>query len=259
MLGCTWRTELESRVDVSVDFTRFPNIHVGLSPRMPIRWMARWMLQVQHVLQNVVKWNFKAAWRGELPLYHSHRPDIVSFPFRLHRSQSEDSSLVSVRHNQKLKWQHKCSLQGNLFLKNKLTNTNLWISQSLSLSTVYLTHLKYGCSANPSTAHCLSHTSCWLDVRIEIEWLDWFSSWKAFQTWTNKKWALRALKSGFTFDGLCCDSKASSSQFCVIIQVLLCKINRPFLHHSSYSICPWNCCNSVVPAGERFHRTSSWS
>lgn len=65
------------------------------------------------------------------------------------------------------------------------------------------------------------------------------------------KWALRALKSGFSFDGLCCDSKASSSRFCVIIQVLLCKINRPFLHHSSYSICPWICCHSVVPAGEK--------
>lgn len=81
---------------------------------------------------------------------------------------------------------------------------------------------------------------------------------KSISDMNKQKWALRALKSGSTFDGLCCDSKASSSQFCVIIQVLLCKINRPFLHHSSYSICPWNCCNSVVPAGERFHRTSSW-
>lgn len=81
---------------------------------------------------------------------------------------------------------------------------------------------------------------------------------KSISDMNKQKWAPRALKSGFAFDGLCCDSKASSSRFCVIIQVLLCKINRPFLHHSSYSICPWICCNSVVPAGERLHRTSSW-
>lgn len=61
------------------------------------------------------------------------------------------------------------------------------------------------------------------------------------------------------FNGHCCDSKrASSSRFCVLIQVLLCKFSRTFLHQSSYSICPWICCDSVVPAGEWLHRRSSW-
>lgn len=141
---------------------------------------------------------------------------------------------------------------------NKQTNTNLWISQSLSLSSVYLTHQKVWILCKPI------YSSLSSPYQLLIGRVHWNRMtrlvllMKSISDMNKRKWALQALKSGFTFDGLCCDSKASSSQLCVIIQVLLCKINRPFLHHSSYSICPWNCCNSVVPAGERFHRTSSW-
>lgn len=72
-------------------------------------------------------------------------------------------------------------------------------------------------------------------------------------------WALLALKIRWCiFNGHCCDSKASSSQFCVLIQVLLCKFSRTFLHQSSYSMCPWICCDSNVPAGETLHKRSSW-
>lgn len=31
-----------------------------------------------------------------------------------------------------------------------------------------------------------------------------------------------------------------------------------FLRQSSYSTCPWNCCDSVVPAGGGLHWRSSW-
>ena len=103
-----------------------------------------------------------------------------------------------------------------------------FLNQPIAFTLYCLHHtIRYGYSASPTIAHCLPHTSCRLDVCFEIEWLDWFFSRKAFQKSEQKKksmWALLALKIRlYIFNGHCCDSKASSSRFCVLIQVLLCK------------------------------------
>lgn len=74
------------------------------------------------------------------------------------------------------------------------------LNQPITFTQYCLHHtIRYGYSTNPTIAHCLPHTSCRLDVCFEIEWLDWYFSWKAFQTCTKKgkkiiMWALLALK-----------------------------------------------------------------
>lgn len=162
---------------------------------------------------------------------------------------------MSFSHNQNSNGSTNVALKAIFSWKKKHS-----VNQPITFTQYCLHHtIRYGYSANPTIAHRLPHTSCWLDVCFEIEWLDWYFSWKAFQMCTKTNVSTASTENQVIRQtDTAVIQKASSSRFCVLIQVLLCKISRTFLHQSSYSICPWICCDSVEPAGEWLHRRSSW-
>lgn len=103
------------------------------------------------------------------------------FLFRLHHPfQSDDSALVSFSHNQ------NSNGSTNVVFK-AIYSCKHFLNQPITFTRYCLHHIRYGYSANPTIAHCLPHTSCWLDVCFKIEWLDWYFSWKAFLMCTKKK------------------------------------------------------------------------
>lgn len=170
-----------------------------------------------------------------------------------HHYQSEDSSLVSFSHNQ------NSNGSTNVVFK-AVYSWKHFLNQPITFTQYCLHHtIRYGYSANPTIAHCLPHTSCWLDLCFEIEWLDWYFSWKAFQILKKKN-----VSTASTENQVICSTdtaviqKRQVASFVYWFRYFYANSVELFLHQSSYSICPWIRCDSVVPAGESLHRRSSW-
>ncbi len=89
-------------------------------------------------------------------------------------------------------------------------------------------------------------------------------AWKAFQMCTKKKNKKKKVSTASTENQVICSTDTAVIQKREVavsvywFRYFYANFSRTFLYQSSYSICPWICCDSVVPAGEWLHRRSSW-
>lgn len=156
-----------------------------------------------------------------------------------HPFQSEDSSWVSFSLNQNSNGGTTVVFAAIPFLTKRNNDDKITLFESANhvYSVLFTSHSKVWILSKSDKSSVSSPCQLLIGrVFLKSEWLDWYFSWKAFQTLsnvldynnTNNVSTAKHWKSGYTSNGHCCDSKASSSRFCVLIQVLLCKIARTF-------------------------------
>lgn len=101
---------------------------------------------------------------------------------------------------------------------------------------------------------------------LKTEWLDWYFLRKAFQMCTREK-KTNNVSTASTENQVICQTDtaviqkrqvAGSVYWFRYFYAKLVGLFFFFLRQSSYSTCPWICCDSVVPAGGGLHRRSSW-
>lgn len=153
-------------------------------------------------------------------------------------------------------------------LNKKKTKTNKHsVNQPITFTQYCLHHtIRYGYSANPTRAHCLPHTSCWLDVCFENRMTRLVLLTKSIsEVYKRKK--TNNVSTASTENQVICQTDtaviqkrqvAGSVYWFRYFYAKLVGLLFFFLRQSSYSTCPWICCYSVVPAGGGLHRRSSW-
>lgn len=155
--------------------------------------------------------------------------------------------------------------------KTKNENKNKHsVNQPITFTQYCLHHtIRYGYSANPTRAHCLPHTSCWLDVCFENRMTRLVLLTKSISDVYKRKKNQQTnnVSTASTENQVICQTDtaviqkrqvAGSVYWFRYFYAKLVGLFFFFLRQSSYSTCPWICCDSVVPAGGGLHRRSSW-